>query len=723
MKNLVIISTFLALLSLVACKKSEQQNSFAVVIDQESYNNAQTEVDDYLASIREDNLIPVLVIDKWQHPDSIRAELIKLYNTDKHPIEGAVFIGDIPVPMMRDAQHLSTAFKMDADRFSYDRSSIPSDRFYDDFDLDCEFLKQDTTYTNYFYYSLSPSSTQRLSPEIYTGRIKPFNNAKKYEQLRAYLKKAVKAKKNPTDVDQLLFFGGHGYISESMVARMDEKISLYDQFPQLDKQKNGITYLDHSMEVHVKDKLMSELQREDLDVAILHHHGADDTQYLSGMPKVDGVTQQIDGVKFYLRSKLRAAKDRNKDVKETIKYYCNQLGVPAEWFEGTFDKEQELKDSIYYANQDIITADVNSYTPNVRFIVLDACFTGSFHLDSCLASAYIFNSGNTVAVQANSVNALQDKWADEMIGLVGLGRRVGEWNKYVAYLETHIIGDPTFHFKNIEKINIQSNWTGKELMSKFDEVGADEQALILRLLFEKKYENLSAILLEKFKSSKYPTVRMECFRLLTAYNDDNFIECMELACDDSSEFIQRQAIYLISKSGDERLVPSLIRIAMRNITAARVEFNIKQGISVYKKEVLLNELDKIYDAENHFTKPDEVKEAIVNSIDYNTKRWSTVMDDLNNDSFTEKNKKASIRTLRNYNYHPDVKEYCDFVTSCDNNKLQVLMLEALGWFNISCHKDVILNLCNEILASDKYPENVKKEAERTQSRLNTRWYR
>ena len=168
---------------------------------------------------------------------------------------------------------------------------------------------------------------------------------------------------------------------------------LYDQFPQLNKQQNGISYLDHSMEVHVKDKLMSELQRKDLDVAILHHHGADDTQYLSGMPKVDGVTQQIEGVKFYLRSKLRSAKDRNRDVNETIKYYCNQLGVPAEWFEGTFDKEQEIKDSVYYANQDIITADVNSYTPNARFIVLDACFTGSFHLDSCLASAYIFNSG------------------------------------------------------------------------------------------------------------------------------------------------------------------------------------------------------------------------------------------------------------------------------------------------------------------------------------------
>ncbi|MDZ7635917.1 MAG: hypothetical protein U5L72_16375 [Bacteroidales bacterium] len=70
--------------------------------------------------------------------------------------------------MLRDAQHLTSAFKMDQERYPWHRSSIPSDRFYEDFDLEFTFLKADTNGL-YFYYSLNPSSVQVLTPQILTA--------------------------------------------------------------------------------------------------------------------------------------------------------------------------------------------------------------------------------------------------------------------------------------------------------------------------------------------------------------------------------------------------------------------------------------------------------------------------------------------------------------------------------------------------------------------------
>lgn len=54
-----------------------------------------------------------LLVDEWKSPEQIRKLLIQLHSDRKSPLEGCVFVGDIPIPMLRDAQHLTSAFKMD----------------------------------------------------------------------------------------------------------------------------------------------------------------------------------------------------------------------------------------------------------------------------------------------------------------------------------------------------------------------------------------------------------------------------------------------------------------------------------------------------------------------------------------------------------------------------------------------------------------------------------
>ncbi len=270
MKNF-ILATILLLASL---GESIARDGFAIVIDPQSYKAAKTEVDAYAQCVEQlHNLKVYTITDRWGIPDSIRATLKALHYQKQEPIVGVVFMGDIPIPMIRDGQHMTSAFKMDQKR-DWRESSIPSDRFYDDFGLQFTFLKKDSI-EPYFYYSLKAESRQHLEPAIYSGRIRPTDTEgySRHDKLRDFLKKVVKVKQQNIALNNMFYFSGHGYISESKVARIDEKGAWLEHFPWLNNGRNNIGYMDHTDHNPVKRHLMNELMRKDLDFAITHHHG------------------------------------------------------------------------------------------------------------------------------------------------------------------------------------------------------------------------------------------------------------------------------------------------------------------------------------------------------------------------------------------------------------------------------------------------------------------
>ena len=278
--------TLLAVALLTVTLQTMARGGFAIVIDPESYEQARTEVAAYAAAIESvDGLKVHTVVDRWGVPDSIRAALMRLHADKKIGLEGVVLVGDIPIAMIRDAQHLTSAFKM-KQSMDRKRSSVPSDRYYDDFGLDFTYQGRDDD-APYFYYSLTAKSEQRLEPDLYSGRIRPTDagGTSRYEKLRAYLRKVVAEKQARPQLRRMFFFSGHGYISESKVARMDEKSGWYMHFPWLKGREDAISYMDHSDTNPVKEHLMNELMRPDLDFAILHHHGYWNTQYLDNIPK------------------------------------------------------------------------------------------------------------------------------------------------------------------------------------------------------------------------------------------------------------------------------------------------------------------------------------------------------------------------------------------------------------------------------------------------------
>ncbi|MDD5346697.1 MAG: hypothetical protein PHW30_09180, partial [Proteiniphilum sp.] len=109
-RKIVLVLSLLAMIS-VHASAQKHKGSFAIVVDSAVLANCSSSIDQYRSSVEADGLATHLIVDKWSLPDSIRIRLQQLYLHDQ--LEGAVFIGDIPVPMIRDAQHLTTAFKMD----------------------------------------------------------------------------------------------------------------------------------------------------------------------------------------------------------------------------------------------------------------------------------------------------------------------------------------------------------------------------------------------------------------------------------------------------------------------------------------------------------------------------------------------------------------------------------------------------------------------------------
>ena len=715
---------FLAFMVAASYVSVQARDGFAIVIDPKSYNEAKTQVEAYASAVEQlHGMKPYIVIDRWQVPDSIRATLIRMHSQKQDPVIGAVFVGDIPVAMVRDAQHMTSAFKMDQRRDRRE-SSVPSDRYYDDFGLEFNSLGKDET-KPYFYYSLRADSRQNLQPTIFSGRIRPTDagGTSRYEKLRSYLSKLVEEKRRQRSLQQMFYFSGHGYISESKVARIDEKGSYLEHFPELRGRVNRIGYLDHSDHNPVKTMLMDELMRTDLDLVVLHHHGYWDTQYLNTLVKPQTVRAAKDFVTRYCREHIYEAKQRGKNADSLRVALEKKFDLPQSWLANALDPELTKQDSLDEAASDLHLEDFKGYgfRPNVPVVVIDACFCGSFHQDDCIANEYLFQPGRTVVCIANTVNVLQDKWSDRLLGLLSNGGCVGDIARYSTYLESHVIGDPTFRFAptNGKTLNLDhiinedkpSVW--KKLLNNDH---PDIQALAIEHLFRHNLIS-SAKLRSIYESSPYATVRLQALEKIALMGNDNFIEVLKEASQDSHELVQRQALRLIGKSGDERLIPALIKVCISNNTSDRCNFNAITDLSVFPKDKLLAEFDLQFNSPTVcYMQKDSVRTKIRRTIERSADKWTKDTELIVNPSTTAKKRIMYIRQCRNFMVHGLIPMLIDYLPKADADS-QKALLEAFGWHNYSTMVPRMIEAAKAIAADTRYDEAVRNEATKTIARL------
>lgn len=560
------------------------QSSFAIVIDQYHGNHLNTELEAYKLALEKEGLNVFILKNDWKNPDQIRTELKQLYTNNK--LEGTILIGNIPVPMIRDAQHLTSTFKMPQD-MDWIESSVPSDRFYDDFDLQFNFIKQDEKKSNLYYYQLDAKSPQYIQMDIYSGRLKP-PTAKKEESvayIRSYLQKVIAQKSEINPLNNITTYTAEGYNSNALNSWSSVLFGFKNQFKGLFQSSNQIKFSSYNNKNFMKAYWMTQLARPEVDYAYFNGHGLPDYQIVSANPVGSNPSVSMENVSRYVRSQMRKAKEGNKDLNEQKQNLQNQLGLNDKWFENVFDKEVILQDSIYQENLTISLADLKDWNVNAKLVYLDACLNGSFQLDEYIAGYYPFSKGNNIATFANSVGVLQDLWANEMMGLIQNGTRVGQILKHSAYLETHIFGDPTFSFTAENQLawnkELAHNTNEKYWKSLLDHPIADVQAIALRKLAQ-YYPNQSTskIVSDKFYQSQDEVVRTEAYLILKRLKPTNWHQIIVDASKDNYEYLRRISVYDMGEIGSEEFIQPLIALYFEDRMSNRTSFNIERMLSL-----------------------------------------------------------------------------------------------------------------------------------------------
>ena len=691
------------------------KRGFAIVVDKQTHNNCSSSIERYQNALTKEGIAPFVIIDRWEHPDSIRAALHSLYKNNH--LEGAVFIGEIPVPMIRDAQHLTTAFKMDQSR-DWTQSSVPSDRFYDDFDLKFDYIKQDSIYKLYHYYSLRADSPQKIDCDIYSGRIKPpkIPGSDKYSLISQYLEKVVREKEHKREMSQITYFAGHGYNSNCMIARIDEKLALTEQFPFAKNQRKSINYIDYTFDDNVKYRLMAELGREDVDLAILHHHGADDTQLMNGTPRANMPQRWIELSQKYFRSKIRSAKDTTAAKSGFLSNY----DIPVSWLENAFNKEVMFKDSIDDAGLNWHIEDCYHFVSGCKMTILDACFNGSFHIDDYIAAYHIFNPGNTIVVKANTVNTLQDTWTNELMGLMNLGVTAGNYTKGQMTLESHLIGDPTFSFvsadakkRDFNLILLKEKKNNSYWKSLMKDPSSELRSLAIKML--NRNRAITSDELYKLQAEeREATVRLMAFNCLINRADEKLPYAIQLAMSDSYELTRRLGTMYASKNIDPLYADDLFRYAMEPGLSARVSFQLNSAMQAYPSKIALAAFDKAFTSSpgGWAETKKSIRVSIVNSAKSEAESIKKLMDY----TTTTRENRFTITALRNGVSIEYLESYFTFIRESPNDELRLLFAETLGWYRFSSKKNEIVTFCMEQIKREQNPR-IKRELEKTINRL------
>jgi HEAT repeat protein len=480
---------------------------------------------------------------------------------------------------------------------------------------------------------------------------------------------------------------------------------LKEQFPDLFLPGGNIENIYHTMSRDMKDIIMSKLQEPDLDMAIFHAHGGDDTQYLTGYPEPGNAKENIEDVKRFVRSKLRSAKRRG-NLEEAKEYYITSYDIPEHWVENTFDPEVILEDSIYEAKIDLWSDDVKNMKTQADVFIFDECYNGQFFKENYISGTHLFGDGDVIAGVANTVNVLQDIWANELFGMLKYGVPIGEWHLTRNYIESHIIGDPTFHFaENNSKIT--SAPYKKLLRSK----EATLRTLGVYKMVKEVGLKAETTLIDIYTQDPSANVRLEALKSLASLRTPAFRKLLETSIYDPSELIRRISANWMGHIGDKGYIPVLADRLAKDISE-RVSFSAKSSLEILFAHPC---------ADDFLAEIAETNGLDTARINYQYRRSQSWLNDeiiptITDTTLTAKKRMSKVRTFRNYNFTPGVKTLIEIAQNeKDDPVVRAGCIEALGWFSMNPNYKELISELQGLTGSDV--PKVKAEAIKTIKRL------
>ncbi len=679
----------------VKCDK-KAKTSFAIITDQTTYEKCQQELHEYRNVLENEGLATYIIADEWTSPDQIKAIIRQIANV-KPRLEGIVLVGDVPIVMVREGQHLTTAFKMNEEKYGWD-ASVPSDRFYDDFDLKFDFIQRDEKREDVYYYRLSEEGAQTLRPEIYSARMKvpQVMEGDKYEIMKSYLNKVVKAHKESNMLDNMSFFAGHGYNSDCLTAWRQKPIAFRENFPECFSKSSTNRFLNFRQDPYMQRYLFNEIQREGVDYFQFSEHGGFDTQYINGGAEAEGLTECYDELKKSLIGMYKRFKG-TKDQEPFLHEVDSLFQIPREMFSDSviahYDEIRKFENEAV----NITVDEIMQIRSNARVVIFDACYNGSFHNPKgYVAGCHVFGKGRCVVAQGNTVNVLQDKWEDEMLGIIGLGQRVGMWQKEVPYLEGHMIGDPTYRFTPADKaqakvaaklhddmvFNAGNAKVWKKYLKSDNPVLRSVAVTYLGYMGQKEGSDIA---LNVFENDPSWIVRMHALNTLRDYADENMLKAIRNGINDPYELIVRHSCDIAADAADKSMVELLEKFISEHPEMVRATYKAKGALDVIK-------VSKGY--QKYILRAADKEGTVERRVD-------------------------AIRTFRNNKVLEAIPVMLDILRDSNEDEyLRTCAAEVLGWYFRSTEKAQISQELENILNSGVEYERIMKEIVKTLKRLN-----
>lgn len=634
------------------------ETSFAVFVDNETWRHCSPSIEAYREVLGSEGLGTHIFIDDWQSPEQVRDIIRRLAKSRKQPLEGAVFIGDIPVARIGGAQHMTTAFKMNEAAFDRTESWVASDRFYDDFDLDFKFVGRDSAG---FWYRLTEFGAQTVESDIYSARILvPKDMDDRYGRLNRYLEEVVRAHEQSNPLDNVFFYAGSGYNSDCLTIWRQKPLAWREYFPEAFRKSSSNKFLNYRYGRDVMSVLFQEMQRSSCDLMELSEHGAVDTQYITSSEGSTSLEEDLTRIRSVLRqyySRYRGTEDEAPFLAEAEHDY----GTPLKFFADSFYVQDAVRDSLEDSLDNLRLDRIEKLHTGPRVLILNACYNGSFHQDGYVAGYHLFNGGKCVAVQGNTVNVLQDKYEDELMGVLAAGVRIGVWQKGLPYLESHLLGDPTFRFE-VKDPEFCSHYEALDPEETYwlGQLGSGEslhRAAALKKLHGLRHDGMPELLLETFERDPSWQVRLEALHLLSAYPGSECTLAVLKALDDPYERISRMAARMAMFIGDPVLLEPLQKIVDEADDRQRVQFIASDAIQI---------MDPL----------DDSNLSCLHSIE----------------SGSDDGRIGSIRFLRNYNLHFAVPQLLPMLSDDSlSADVRTSLAEALGWFRMSVNRKMIVD--------------------------------
>ncbi len=604
---------------------ASNNKAFAIVVDQDTYTHTEYALKAYQKTVESDGIPTYIIHGVFNRPDDIKKELIKLHKT-KQSLEGAVFIGNIPIPMVYD--------------FSGHVTATPSDRFYDDLHLNFEYIKQDANQSNLHYYKLQENSPQDINPSFYSARIyyPTLKYDESHEAINNYLLKVTRARRDNV-LDHVVSSTNRNYYNGCTTAWKDELKAYREYFPFLVKQVNGLQQL--AFKTDNNTSILNELQRKEVDLFLIRSDSSSSTQPTA--------TKKLDTYPLYLILDTQPA--------------------------GAFDNMVE-----YTARQ------------------------------------YIFNSGNTIAVQANTRPAPTDI---NFSGLLSYGLRWGHVHNLGLTLERHLFGDPTFHFANKDTENLNAKLSQEDNPEYWRSLLKKDNAIYQTLaLFKLSSSNTSSseAMMPYFENSPYRTVRLQALHALSIHKDKHFTNAVSTGLSDEYELIAQQATLYAGIIGDTVLIGPLTQTWMNDKSRRRVQQHIKSTFEVFDRNLV--EKSRITALHNSNRLHQETEIASIKSQYTQPAILESSLEQIKDKTRPKEERIRLVQLMATHNYHPGIDGILDIINDKQEPiELRVAFVTALGAFSHSWKRETILANFQTLLKS-KATKELKIEVERTINRLN-----